>query len=334
MISYKDTDSKEYNENDGGKHIDISVVVPVYGCPGALPELHKRLTSTLSKLVKEYEIILVDDCDKKNSWAEVAKLCEKDNHVKGFHLSRNFGQPHAITCGVDYCSGEWLVVMDCDLQDRPEAIADLYKKAMEGYDVVFALRKERKDSAITKAFSKMFHRLYEFLSGMSYESGKANFSIVNKKVIDNYKKIREHSRAYQMFIDWLGFRTTSIEITGDKRFEGKSSYSFMKKLKFAIANITSQSNKPLYLSAALGLFISFCAFIYIIVIIILAATGWYDVMGFPTIVASIYLMGGLILAAVGIVGIYLGNVFNETKNRPIYVVAESRNVEESYIPRQ
>lgn len=126
MISYKDTDSKEYNENDGGKHIDISVVVPVYGCPGALPELHKRLTSTLSKLVKEYEIILVDDCDKKNSWAEVAKLCEKDNHVKGFHLSRNFGQPHAITCGVDYCSGEWLVVMDCDLQGTDRKLLQIF----------------------------------------------------------------------------------------------------------------------------------------------------------------------------------------------------------------
>ena len=306
----------------------LSVVIPVYGCPGALPELHDRLTKSITKITDDYEIILVDDCDKMNSWEGVAALAGEDKHVKGIHLSRNFGQAKAITCGVDHVTGDWLVVMDCDLQDRPEAIPELYAKAQEGYEVVYASRKKRKDSFITILLSKMFHKIYEFLSGMKYESGKANFSIVSRKVVENYKKIREQNRAYQTFIDWIGFDSAMIDVEGDARFEGKSSYSFMKKVKFGLSTITSQSNKPLVLSAILGLAISCFALIYTIVIIILALTGYYSIMGFPTLIASIYLLGGLILAAIGMVGIYLGNVFDETKNRPIYIVAESLNVDD------
>ena len=130
--------------------MDISVVIPVYGCKAALPELHRRLTESLSQITNEYEIILVDDNCPQNSWEEIVELCQKDEKVKGFHLSRNFGQIRAITAGLDKSKGDWVVVMDCDLQDRPEAIVELYQKAQEGYDVVFARRTERVDTAVTK----------------------------------------------------------------------------------------------------------------------------------------------------------------------------------------
>ena len=142
--------------------MDISVVIPVYGCRAAIPELHRRLCENLDKIVKSYEIILVDDCCPQNSWEEIKKVCKIDNRVVGIHMSRNFGQIRAITAGLDNSRGDWVVVMDCDLQDRPESIPELYRKALEGYDVVFARREGRKDSALTKFLSRCFYKVYDY----------------------------------------------------------------------------------------------------------------------------------------------------------------------------
>lgn len=309
--------------------MEISVVIPVYGCRKALPELYNRLTNTLIQISDQYEIILVEDNCPQNSWEDIVPICKQDVRVKGIRLSRNFGQAHAITAGIDICSGNWVVVMDCDLQDRPEAISELYQKAKEGYDVVFARRVARKDTALTKWLSKCFYRVYDYFAGTKTDNTIGNFSIASKTVIDNYRKMREQNRTYQLFIRWLGFYTTSIDLEGDERFEGKSSYNLRRKIKFALASITAQSNKPLYISITVGFIISACAFIYILFLIIRYLTIGISVAGWTTVVASIYLMGGLILAAIGIVGIYIGNVFNETKKRPIYVVKESLNCDGS-----
>lgn len=306
----------------------ISVVIPVYGCREALPELHRRLKDTLTKITPEYEIVLVDDCDKQNSWEEIVQICSIDKFVKGIHLSRNFGQANAITAGVDNCRGDWVVVMDCDLQDRPEAILELYQKAMEGYDVVFARRVNRKDTTMTKFLSRGYYWVKDFLSGTKSDYTIGNFSISRRIVIDNYCKMREHTRAYQRFITWLGFNVTAIDIEGDNRFEGKSSYNFLKKMRLAVVSITSHSNRPLYISVNLGITISAASIIYILYILIRVLTGHHYKMGWPTIIASIYLMGGLILAAIGVLGIYVGNIFNEARKRPLYVIAEMINMED------
>lgn len=228
--------------------MDISVVIPVYGCKAALPELHRRLTESLSQITNEYEIILVDDNCPQNSWEEIVELCQKDEKVKGFHLSRNFGQIRAITAGLDKSKGDWVVVMDCDLQDRPEAIVELYQKAQEGYDVVFARRTERVDTAVTKILSKTFYKVYDYFTDGAFDSSICNFSISRRKVIGSYCSMREHNRAFTMFIRWLGFKETAIDLKADARFEGTSSYNLQRKLKMAFEIITSQSNKPLFFS--------------------------------------------------------------------------------------
>lgn len=310
------------------KKIDISVVIPVYGCRAAIPELHRRLCESLEKISKVFEIILVDDYCPQNSWEEIQKVCEKDKRVIGIHMARNFGQIRAITAGLDKSRGDWVVVMDCDLQDRPETIPELYQKAQEGYDVVFARREGRKDSAITKFLSKCFYKVYDYFTDGTFDSSICNFSISKRKVIDYYCRMREQNRAYTMFIRWLGFKQTAIDMPADERFEGKSSYNLKRKLKMAFEIITSQSNKPLLFSVKLGFVSAFLALIYIIYLVFREIILGDVLVGWTSIVASIYLMGGIILCAIGVVGIYVGNIFNEAKNRPLYVIDECLNAKE------
>ena len=308
--------------------MDISVVIPVYGCRAALPELHRRLCESLEQIVDTFEIILVDDCCPQNSWEEIKKLCEKDKRVVGMHMSRNFGQIKAITAGLDRSRGNWIVVMDCDLQDRPESIIELYNKAQEGYDVVFAKREGRVDSAITKFLSRSFYKVYDYFTDGTFDSSICNFSISKRKVIDAYCRMREQNRAYTMFIRWLGFNQTAICLKADARYEGESSYNMKKKLKMAFEIITSQSNKPLMISVKAGFAIAVIALIYIIYVIVRAMVVGDTLAGWASLIGSVYLMGGILLCALGVVGIYIGNIFNEAKNRPIYVISECINGEE------
>lgn len=307
--------------------MSISVVVPVYGCPSALPSLHERLVTTLEGMHQDFEIILVDDCCPQDSWSQIVKICEDDSRVKGVRLSRNFGQIRAITAGLDISRGDWVVVMDCDLQDRPESIPELYEKAQEGYDVVFARRVERKDSAMTKFLSKTFYKVYDYFSDGNYDNAICNFSISRRVVIDAYCSMREHNRAYTMFIKWLGFKQTSIDLKSDERYAGESSYSFKKKLVMAIDIITAQSTKPLKFAMNLGFIIALLSFFVLIYLVIQKLFFGPISVGYTSMMASLYLMGGLILTAIGIVGLYIGNIFTETKNRPLYVIAEYLNQE-------
>ena len=241
------------------------------------------------------------------------------------HLSRNFGQIRAITAGLDNSRGDWVVVMDCDLQDRPEAIARLYAKAQEGYDVVFVKRVERKDSGLTLFLSRLFYRVYSYFTDGAYDSSLCNFSISRRIVIDNYCRMREHNRGFTMFVKWLGFRQTAIEVEGDERFEGTSSYNFRKKLTMAFELITAQSNKPLKLAVGAGFVIALLAFMYLLVLVVRYFVSPGVQVGWTSTIASIYLMGGLILSAIGVVGLYVGNIFDEVKNRPLYVISEILN---------
>lgn len=305
--------------------MDISVVIPMYGCRAAVNELHRRLCENLEKLTNSFEIIMVDDCCPQNSWEEIVKICEKDKRAKGIHLSRNFGQIKAITAGLDQSRGDWVVVMDCDLQDRPESIIELYNKAQEGYDVVFARRKGRKDTWLTKRLSKLFYKVYDYFTDGNFDSSICNFSISKRKVIDSYCRMREHNRAFVMFVRWLGFNQTAIELEADKRFEGKSSYNLKKKMKMAFEIITSQSNKPLLFSVKVGFFIALLSLIYIIYLVVRTLAFGDVLIGWTSIMASIYLATGILLCAIGVAGIYIGNIFEEAKNRPIYVISEILN---------
>lgn len=309
--------------------MDISVVIPVYGCRQALPELHRRLVETLEGMDKNFEIVLVDDHCPQNSWEEIEKICDVDKRVIGIKLSRNFGQIRAITAGLDASSGEWVCVMDCDLQDRPEAIPLLYRTAIEGdYDVVFARRTKRKDKALTKFLSRAFYKVYDYFTDGNYDPSLCNFSISRRPVIEAYCSMREHHRAYTMFIKWIGFRQTAIDVEGAERYEGKSSYSFSKKLNMASELITAQSVKPLKFAMTIGFVIAFLAFVFLVVTVIRYFFFGPISVGYTSTIASVYLMGGLMLSAVGIVGLYVGNIFTEVKGRPLYIIAKKLNAED------
>lgn len=306
----------------------ISVVIPVYGCREALPELYRRLCETLCTISDNFEIILVNDACPQNSWESIEELCHKDSRVIGLNMSRNFGQIKAITAGLDICKGEYVVVMDCDLQDRPEGIIDLYNKLQEGYDVVFARRKDRKDSWFTKFLSRQFYKFYNYFSDGNYDASICNFNISKRIVIDNYCKMREQNRGYTIFLKWLGFNSTVIDIEHDKRAAGKSSYNIGKKIRMAISFITAQSNKPLYFAIYAGLIFVLIAIIMVIYMIIHYFTAHAIPTGYTSMIVSLYLIGGVILFVLGMLGLYIGNIFNETKKRPLYVLKETLNFEE------
>lgn len=304
----------------------ISVVIPIYGCRAAIPELYQRLTDTLNKITSDYEIIMVNDACPQNSWEVIDKICRKDSHVKGIEFSRNFGQMKAILAGLDYSCGDWVVVMDCDLQDRPEDIEKLYIKAKEGYDCVFARRDNRNDSASRSLLAKIFYKLYSYATDGNYDPNLCNFSICKRKVIDAYCSMREEHRGYVMYIKWLGFKQTAVELQHDKRFEGESSYTFKKRMKQAFELLTSQSDKILKFAVKAGFALTFLSVIGIIILVIQYFVAHIS-PGWTSLIAVNCLIGGIIIMVVGIVGLYVGNIFVQTKHRPLYVVRQALNEE-------
>ena len=305
--------------------MEISVVIPVYGCREALKELHKRLTKTLVSITNNYEIIFVNDNCPQKSIEVIKEICEKDKKVVGIDLSRNFGQMKAILAGLDYSSGEWVVVMDCDLQDRPEEIPNLYKKAQEGYDIVFARRAKRKDSFFKVLVSKMFYKIYSIAADMNYDSSLCNFSICKRKVIDSYCKMREEHRAYVMYLQWLGFKQAVIDVEHNKRYEGKSSYNFKKRFKMASDILFSQSDKLLKIIVRFGFLVTFISLLAVIYLIIHYFLHPNTPQGWTSLLAITCLMSGIIISVVGVVGIYVGNIFTQVKERPLYITKEIYN---------
>lgn len=303
--------------------VHISVVTPVYGCSKSLAQLYTRLEKTLSTITHEFEIIMVNDASPDNAWESIKELAAKDSRVKGINFSRNFGQHRAITAGLDYAKGNWVVVMDCDLQDQPEEIIKLYNKAQEGYDVVFGRRHERKDSTFKQLGSTVFYKILDYFTESKVDSSIANFSIVSSKVIDELKKLKEQNRLYPLFINWLGFKRADINIEHASREEGKSSYTFSKLINLALDGIVSQSNKPLKMAIKFGFLMSFFSLMYATWLVVRFFIFSVPVEGWTSVMVSIYFIGGLLFANMGLLGLYIGKTFDETKNRPLYVIQET-----------
>jgi glycosyltransferase involved in cell wall biosynthesis len=302
--------------------IDISVIVPVYKNEPFIDELVSRLKVTLESITHDFEIIFVNDGSPDNSWELIKRNAANDSRVTGIRFARNFGQHTAITAGVDYCTGHWLVVMDGDLQDRPEEITKLYQKAREGYDVVFARRQVRKDNFLKKIISKLFYKILDRLVDGRTDPTVANFGIYSRKVIDYFKKMRERSRFFPLFIRWLGFETAYVVVKHGERASGKSTYTFSKKINLALDTIISMSNKPLKISIKLGFLISFISFLFGLWLIIKYLVWDIPVMGWTSMMVSLYFLGGLLLSMIGVLGMYIGKIYDEAKNRPLYVIDE------------
>lgn len=310
------------------KTIKISIVIPVYKANTIIPELVRRLVESTSKITFDFEVILVDDGCPLNSWETIVQECKKDKRIKGILLSRNFGQHYAITAGLDCVKGEAIVVMDCDLQDKPEEIPNLYSKFEEGYDIVYASRAKRKDSYVKVFISKIFYISFSYLSGIKYDGSIASFGVYSKKVIDNVKKMREPMRAFSPLVRWTGFSSTKIIVDHGTRQDSKSTYSFRKLISLALDIILAYSDKPLKLTVKLGFLISFSTMIYSLYVLTLYIQGEIKVSGYTSLIISIWFLSGLIIFILGIIGLYLNKIFESAKNRPLYLIDKQFNHEE------
>ena len=304
----------------------ISIVSPVYRGEQMVSELVRRNVQCVSSITDDYEIILVNDASPDNSWAEIMKQCECNPRVKGINLSRNFGQHYAITAGLHYATGEWVVVMDCDLQDRPEEIPNLYNKAKEGYDIVYARRAVRKDGVLKKSTSALFYRVFQRLSGIQSDKTIANFGIYHRRVIEEFNKMPEQSRFFPSQVKYLGFKDTAIDVEHNARSEGKSSYNLMKRFKLGFDVIVSNSNKPLRFAVGLGFCMSALSFILALYNVIAKWVGVIQVPGYTTTVFSIWFVGGLLLLVMGIMGLYIGKIYNQVKGRQLFIVKDKVNL--------
>lgn len=303
----------------------ISIVSPVYRAENILEKLVNEIQSVMHQMGVTYEVILVDDRSPDNSWKLMKKLSLQFSEVKSIRLSRNFGQHPAIMAGLSEAKGEWIVVMDCDLQDQPKEIKNLYSKALEGYDIVLARRVNRQDNFLKKLSSKWFYKVFNYLSGIEVNSEVANFGIYNSKVIKSIDRINDYIKFFPLFIQWVGYKSTSIVVEHSEREDGKSSYSLLKLISLAFNTIISFSDKPLKIFTFIGLSISSISFIFGCYYLIQALTGQIKEPGFSSLIISIWLLSGIIISTIGIVGIYLGKTFNQVKNRPIYIIDEKLN---------
>lgn len=309
----------------------ISVVIPVYKAENSLNELYRRLKQALETISTDFEIVLVEDCGGDRSWEMIVELARKDDRVKGIQFSRNFGQHYGITAGLDFCDGDWVVVMDCDLQDRPEEIPRLYAKAQEGYDIVLARRGARSDPPLKRVTSWLFYKIFSYLADIEYDGDSGNFRIMSRKVVATFRRMGEQLRFFGGLVQWMGFPTSSIDVEHAERVEGKSTYTFAKLWKLAAETIIAYSDKPLRLAVRVGFVMAFFSFCYGAYILGHALFYGSPVPGWNSLIVSLYFIGGIIIAILGILGIYLGKTFDESKKRPLYIVSRVTFDEDTFI---
>jgi glycosyltransferase involved in cell wall biosynthesis len=303
----------------------LSVVIPVLNEETLIQELIDRVTLNCEKITNDYEVIIVDDGSLDGTWLKISEASKLNIKIKGLKFSRNFGHHYALTAGLHETIGEWVVVMDGDLQDRPEVIPDLYEESQKGYDVVFVSRKNRPEKIHYRVLQKIFYWFLKSLSGLNFDSSQANFSIINRKVVDAFKAFPENARFYGSTIMWLGFKRTKIFADHGKRLSGKPSYTLKKRLRLASDIILSFSERPLKFAIGVGVILSTISILVAIWVIYAAITWGYSVTGWTSLIFSTFFFSGVILVFLGIIGIYLGRVFQEVKRRPLYVVSERLN---------
>jgi len=309
------------------KDLYLSVVSPVYQSNTIVDELVKRIKENITSVTNNFEIILIDDGSTDNSWEKIKKNCEQDFRIKGIKLSRNFGQHQAISAGIKITRGDYAIVMDCDLQHDPIYIKDLVSKAQEGFDVVFTLELNKKKSTIRKITSSFFYSIFNYFSNFKNVDHRiGNYSLISRKVINCYNSSKEYHRQYLMLLRNFGFSSAILSINHNKRFKGQSSYNFTSLIKLAIDGITSNSDILLRKMVAVG-------FIYIIFTIIYSiyALSTYFLKGsypgFTSIIIVLLSSTGLILSSLGIIGTYIGKIFIQVKNRPLYIIDKVENIE-------
>ena len=301
--------------------VELSVVVPVYSCEASLRELHRRLTESLRWTEGSYELVFIEDRGPDGSWGVLRELASEDAHLRAFRLSRNFGQHAAITAGLSLARGRWTIVMDCDLQDPPEEVQRLYTKAAEGYDIVLARRTQKRSSFFRRLASKVYFALLNTFAGTSIDPGHGSFSIISRKVVDSFLTFKDRDRHYLFVLYWLGFEQASIEYEHAERASGKSAYTLRRLLSHALGGMFFQTTILLRWVIYLGFFLAALglgAAAYFVV----ARISGTAYPGWTSLVVLLLVIGGLITISTGVTGLYIGRVFNEARERPLFVIDE------------
>jgi len=301
------------------KRKSFSVVIPVYNEEETLHELHKRLTKVCKKLDRPYEIVLANDGSKDRSWEIIEELAEKDSHIKGICLSRNFGHQICLTAGLEASTGDMVVMIDADLQDPPELFPKMIKKhEVDGFDVVYAVRSHRAgETAFKKLTAATFYRLLNFLTSIQIPQDTGDFRLVSRDALNALLEIKERHRFIRGLFTWIGFKQTGITYKRAARFAGETKYPVIKMVRFAIDAITSFSAVPLHLATWMGFASAAIGFVYAINVI-LDKIGGGTVPGWASITIAVLFFGGVQLITLGILGEYIGRIFDEVKNRPLY----------------
>jgi len=298
----------------------ISVVSPVYRAESCVPELCRRLKLAIEPITNDFEIILVEDRSPDNSWSAILDEARNDFRIRGIRLAKNFGQHRAITAGLDIAKGDWVVVMDCDLQDPPEEIPKLYAKALEGYEIVVAEFEKRTESSLRQKISQSFWVCLSWFAGIAFDHKIGNFRIMSQRVVENFRGYREQLRLLGGITALMGFTSTTLPLKRNQRFAGETSYTFKKLLSIALDITMAYSDKPLKISIVVGSVISGLAIFTGIIIFLLGLSGKIEAPGWASVMVSLYFIGGLIIANLGVIGFYIGKTYDETKNRPLYII--------------
>jgi polyisoprenyl-phosphate glycosyltransferase len=301
--------------------VALSIVIPVHGCTATLGPLHERLTRTLASLVESYEIVFVDDRGPGEAWAILRQLAAADPRVVACRMSRNVGQQLAITAGLEQCSGDHAVVMDCDLEDPPEIIPDLLRAARDGADIVFAKRRSDHQPLGRRIAGRLYFRLLGMLAGLRFDSELGAFSLISRRVIDGYLLFRERDRHYLMILHELGFPTATIAYDRANRHAGRSSYSLAKLLAHALSGLFFTTTRLLHWVIYLGLGMAGSGVILALAIVVLwlrhgAAAGW------PSLIVAQLLVGGVVTLCVGVTGLYIGKIFEAAQQRPLFFIED------------
>jgi glycosyltransferase involved in cell wall biosynthesis len=305
----------------------LSIISPVYKAEKIVDELVSRIREEASKITSNFEIILIEDCGPDNSWLKIEENCIKYPEVIGIKLSRNFGQHFAITCGIDHARGEYTIVMDCDLQDNPKYFIDFINKAKEGNDIVYSIKEKRNHGFIKDLFAGLFNKVFNYL--IDNKNHKSNsligaYSLLSRKVVLAFRQYGDYQRHYLMVLRWIGFKHDYIFIRHEKRFEGKSSYSFLKLIQHALNGITAQSDKLLKINVGFGILLAAFSFLGVISIIIIYFISGF-LSGWASLIVTILFSTGILLTSIGILGIYLGKTYEQVKNRPKYLIENYLN---------
>lgn len=302
----------------------ISIVIPVFNEQDVLLQFYQHTCKVVMQMNIPYELIFVNDGSSDKSMKIIVEIIKNNNNVKSVEFSRNFGHQAAIAAGLDYAEGEAVITLDADLQHPPELIPELIKKWQQGYDVVYTCRKDAADSNLFKKYtSSFFYKVINYISKVDIPAGAADFRLLDRKVVEAFRSMNEHQPFIRGLVSWMGYRQIGIAYEAPARYAGKSKYSLIRMIGFAVDGIASFSSIPLYISALLGVIISMLSFTYAVYVIYSWLFTNRNVEGWTSLMVVILFIGGIQLITLGILGTYLGRIYDETKGRPRYLVRQA-----------